>query len=322
MNALLLSMLLTPGQAPAEPPAEYHHDFRGKPPPAELEPVGGDLDSFFRSEPEGLRITIPADYQHPWGGVGLRSRFPLRGDFEVTVAFEILRADVPDQGFGTGVAMRIQKVGSPAAVSICRLVRAGGKQLVWTDRAVEGPDGKPKFTGSGAPWTDNKGRLRLKREGPILYCLYAAGTEGDEFTELKKVDFGPEEVAHVRVSGVTAQQPCRLEARLIDLRIRGGGVPAATGLPAVAAEPAGPPRNATLWLVLGLAVLGAAVALWLALRRGKSPSQAAIEVTEENLSVHCPACQTRLRLPAHAVGKKAKCPKCASFFVAQAEPAN
>ena len=52
-------------------------------------------------EPEGLRIVLPSDAERQ-DPIGLVTRFPIRGDFEITAAYEILRSDKPSAGYGTG----------------------------------------------------------------------------------------------------------------------------------------------------------------------------------------------------------------------------
>jgi hypothetical protein len=240
----------------ADEPAEFYHDFRGRPLPPELTVLGNS--EFVRSEAEGLRITLPKD-RAPLTALDIATRFGLHGDFEVTTTFEILHAEAPATGFGVGVLMSVRKTEPPhEGASIARLVRAPGKEVLFWDRSYAGPDGKLKFEGRTAPVAATRGQLRLKRTETILHYLWAAGMTG--FEEIHKVNYGNNDVRRVAVGAVTGRQPCALDLRLIDLRVRHSGSMAAPTVP-----PA-PPRGSwkvALAVVLFLTLLaGVGVAVW------------------------------------------------------------
>jgi serine/threonine-protein kinase len=249
----------------------YDHDFRGQPLPPELGLFGESDDQFLKPEPEGLRITIPATYLHSWGGVGLLTRFGFRGDFEVTTTVQILHADVPPGGYGVGVGMRLQMADpSPEGATLARVVRAeDGQVLVW-DRAIGVPGStEPEFEKGAAPCTDTVVRLRLRRTGTTLHYLWAPGTEGDTFQEIHQSDSSADDVKSVRLTALTGRQPCNVDVRLLDFRVR------ATGRPA-----AGQRAGRRGWLTAaGLLVLAflAAVGVWLWVRPGRRPGRAETE---------------------------------------------
>ena len=62
--------------------------------------------------------------------------------------------------------------------------------------------------------------LRLKREGGQLLYLLGAGLEGESYEELQPKTFGPKDIQQVLVRVTTGKQPCSVDVRLIDLRIR------------------------------------------------------------------------------------------------------
>src|SRR5262245_10004120 len=101
MNALLLALLSTVGQT-EEYAQDFHHDFRGASLPDELGLQGGAMTP----EKEGLRITLPRDRKR-MGQVGVFTNFPVKGNFEITAAYEILHADQPSEGWGVGVTLYI-----------------------------------------------------------------------------------------------------------------------------------------------------------------------------------------------------------------------
>ena len=76
-----------------------YHDFRGGRLPAELTVL--DDGRFVKPTPEGLRMTLPKD-RADLGPARVVTSFGVGGDFEITAAFEILRAEEPSGGYGVG----------------------------------------------------------------------------------------------------------------------------------------------------------------------------------------------------------------------------
>src|SRR5262245_4208357 len=110
--------------------AEFYFDFRGKPLPPDLEHYQARPD-IIKEEAAGLRITIPDTWQHAYGGTGVRTKFGLKGDFEVTTTFEIITADLPEKGYGVGVCLRVVKAEpSKEVANWNRLVRPNGAQVL------------------------------------------------------------------------------------------------------------------------------------------------------------------------------------------------
>src|SRR5262245_56283123 len=151
-------------QAPKDGGLEFHHDFRGRPLPPQLTWFNAEDGKFFRNEAEGVRIVIPDTWVHPWGGIGFRTSFGFGGDFEVTLALEILHADTPRQGYGVGVCLNLARDGGGAG--LCRLTRKGGREIVLWDHAHGAPgDQNPPVDEGFIPCADKICRLRLKRGG-------------------------------------------------------------------------------------------------------------------------------------------------------------
>src|SRR5262245_24278249 len=91
----------TSAQQPAEEkkyPHDVQFDFRGKPLPRELILTPNGSDRFVKSEPEGLRITLPKD-RRDLSPVAVATRTGIQGDFEITATLEILHAEQPRGGF-------------------------------------------------------------------------------------------------------------------------------------------------------------------------------------------------------------------------------
>ena len=259
-----LVIVATLGQASED----HYFDFRGKPLPETI--VLHQDKGHVKIEPEGLRVTLPKDYIHPFGGVGIRTNFGIKGDFDITTTFEILQADVPDTGFGVGVALRVQKAApSQELANISRMVRSGDRQILYWERSIEGPEKKLRYQAGERANTDKVGRLRLKRTGTTLAFLFAPGTTGDEFEQIQQLEFGDANIRAVSLVGHTGRQPLNLDARFLDLRIVTGTLTAP-----VAQDPdkeaASDKSRVFWWLVGGVLVLAGALLVIRLLMRRKS----------------------------------------------------
>jgi hypothetical protein len=260
-----LSLAFVPGDQPATPPErggeERVYDFRGQPLPPGMDVIGHpQAEQFVQGEAEGLRVRLPRDRD---GNQGVVLSMPVEteGDFDITLAFEVLRAEEPPPGvrsYGVGVLMSVNE-----AARIGRLARANGNQVVSWDR-WDKTEVTPKFLSGASPGTGNVGRLRLKRLKPTLHFLWAPGTSGDHFEEIYRCEFG-EDLTLLRLEFAADEGglPGALDVRLFDLRIRG-------------AQPDSLPQQRTragkgwVLLALGIAflVLGA-LGVWHWLRPGK-----------------------------------------------------
>jgi DNA-directed RNA polymerase subunit RPC12/RpoP len=326
--ALILPLMATSLAAQEKKYAhEFYHDFRGKPLHENIHVVGKPEADFIKEEAAGFRVTLPKTWIHEFGGVGCKTDFPITGDFEATGTFEILHADEPLKGFGVGASLRVQ-MGQPEAkgATFARVVRKGPNQiLVWD----HGPLKDGKFVGGVAKCTDKLLRLRLKRTGAAMHYQWAPGLVGDNFDEIRvEKDFGEGDVTAVRMNAFTGREPCNVDVRFLDLRIRYGGLVDAAvigknGMPIAHPNkpdnpvlPAAPQGSS--WLLLAallgagvLVVLGAAVGIVLVLKRRTSAEPAGASASEPAfIEFRCTNCGKNLKAKAIAAGKKIKCAKC------------
>src|SRR5262249_34678420 len=71
---------------------EYSQSFKGNPEGLQgLELIGPGGDRFVHLEPAGLRIALPTGHQGESPATGVSLPLVVRGDFELSVAFELLR---------------------------------------------------------------------------------------------------------------------------------------------------------------------------------------------------------------------------------------
>jgi serine/threonine protein kinase/DNA-directed RNA polymerase subunit RPC12/RpoP len=309
---------------PGELQEVLFHDFRHPLPPS-FSFWGDPKGNFLKAEPEGMRITLPATYVHPFGGVGYLIKQGFQGDFEVTATVEVLHADPPDSaesGYGVGVILAVNK-GDPAHgdwTSVGRQKRAQSGDVLNCYRSVNGT-----VEANEEPCTDRVGKLRLKRTGATLSYLWAPGLKGEAFRTIRQWEFGPEPIQSVRLTAVTGRQPCKVDVRLIDVQIRSG--PASILAKGWLASRPFVALGFSLGLLLLLMPLGA----WLYARQCRrartmgpalAPSsgglghgeggdqQSSPAALSPSLAAQCSACGQKLKARPDLAGKKVKCPQC------------
>jgi hypothetical protein len=263
----------------------FEHDFRGKPLPAELTLFGHEVETYAKSEPQGLRITLPKNREKLLP-VGVKTTYAVRADFEIIFTVEILKAETPDKGsFGVGAMVYVNKTDDKTeGATLGRVLRPGGKEMIVWDRW---PGKKAKFEGGDTDCTEKIVRLRLKRTGPKWFYQWASGTDGQEFNSLDdpNPDFGADELGQVVLRCSSGGQHRAVDVRFIALRIRSDGVSQAANAAekTPADKPAPPVTEATGktpsrgWLVAG-GLIGAAlivmfalvIAAWFVLRQRRA----------------------------------------------------
>jgi hypothetical protein len=218
MNAVMLAMLCTIGQAD-EYAQDFHHDFRGTELPEELRRQPGHHPMTF--EKEGLRITLPRD-RKTTGQVGVVTTFPIKGNFEITAAYEILHADQPTEGWGVGATLYVHADDEPGknTAGIYRLNRVKGVQTIHWDSAVIDADGQRDYKSDRIASDIKLFRLRMTRNKRTLTFFWAPGLAGDDFREIGKREFIGDDLRTVTLNTTTGNQRYDLDVRFIDLRIR------------------------------------------------------------------------------------------------------
>jgi DNA-directed RNA polymerase subunit RPC12/RpoP len=303
-----------------EYPNEVYFDFRGKPLPPELTVKPDGADRFIKSEPQGLRVTLPKD-RKDLAPLELITRVGIDKDFEITATLEILHADNPDDGFGVGASLFINKA-DPAteAASVGRLSRPGGAEILFWDQGFGKPGEQLQFDFDSRPCTDKQLHLRLKRTGSQLAYFVGAGLDGETFEALQPKNFGPNDIERVLLRVTTGRQPLSVDVRLIDLRIRSGRVPD-PNVPLAGATGAGGRSDSRLWLAAALLlVLATTICLAIAFRRRCRADPGIAEAGTTPGSYRCAGCGQKLKVKAEFAGKTVKCPKCGHALLVPATP--
>ncbi len=231
------------GQEP-EYAQEYVQAFRGVPANSkDFSLTGADAEKCVKYEPEGLRITLPAGHVGDLPGTGLVTGFGVRGDFEITLSYEVLLEPAAADAGSSGTRLRLAIVLNTAGQNLTHFSRkmdmkAGPRFAAW----VSTPD-KNQPTIKGFPAKAKTGRLRLTRTGNVLSYFAAEGSDAD-FTLLQKFPFSTEDVREVRITGGTGGEKAALDIRITDLRIRAAALPKTFEPPAPPPlEAAPPPRD-------------------------------------------------------------------------------
>jgi hypothetical protein len=227
---------------------ETYFDFRNGHIPPEIRVLDRSGD-YLRPDSEGLRIKLRKDdVLQP--RVTLAADTSIASDFEITLTFDVLEAEEPppdDSSFGVGILLAVN-----GYARIGWYAQPGRRVILW-DRG--GKRGQRVLDGETAPLPVASGRLRLSRTGKTVRFLWSRQRTGDDFDCVHEFDY-PEAVNVVRLAAETNTLARNLDARFVDLRIRGGTVIA--------------PRSATrtwLWMALIALLLMSILGGWTYARR-------------------------------------------------------
>ncbi len=194
-------------------------DFRGGHFPRPLfAKVGRDLDRLVKAEAGGLRITLPAGPK-AWPQTGISPRFPVAGDFDITVSYEILALEPPQKGYGSGVMLWVLTSDNQgAAMTRCQRVQEGNVHSL--DRAFPKEGGGLRHDERFLSTSAQSGQLRLRRTGDTLHYLAAEGVDG-EFAELRQEPFSTADLKTVLVAADSGGSPTVLDVLIPEVRFRG-----------------------------------------------------------------------------------------------------
>jgi len=323
---------------------EYYHSFKDNPNDRQdLELIGPDAEECVTFEPAGLRITLPAGYAGPPGfhgerpDTGVAIPVGVKGDFEITVRFEILQEPEPEDAGWPGTRLTLDAGvdrGKNTVTTLSRRVeKTGGPSfLAWMIRWDEDA-GKHETQFKGFRTRTMAGGLRLARTGSVVSYWTAEGPN-NAFNRLQEYPFTGEDLQDVRVSASTGKGPnASLVARVTDVRIRGAALTKTNG------PEAGPPKIENKnkgWFAIVLAsslalmlALGVVIAVVRGRAAGKMPAPPAVGIGGSPVPLGggtgeppvptvaapfvvfpCSSCGKGLKAKAELAGKKLKCPKC------------
>jgi RNA polymerase sigma factor (sigma-70 family) len=287
--------------------------------------VGADAAKSVAFEPDGMRITLPPGFEGSRPQVGLSTGIVLKGDFEVTVAFEIFKMPDPaEAGSDTPLALWLWSLKGERFVTGVsrRMVVNDGPQFVAFAATIDRLNITTHTMGQTVPAAAKSGHLRLVRIGREFWYFVSEGPAA-EFKLLHRYTISDQDMDDVRLIASTCDPRGSLDARFSDLRIRTGNALRAPVIPDDVAAPTGPAiptADSMVWLtaVAGLALVFAVlagVALFIRVRRTRSKTPSTSPVVHmpakpESLVTFSCTCGKRLKAKVGLAGRKLKCPQC------------
>ncbi len=342
MSALSFVLLLALA-AVDDPTLPFRQDFRNKSlPDLNMKLEKPAQASLVKAEPGGLRITIPADKRYA-DAVGMTAPTPIKGDFEITAAYEIIEANRPTGGgFGVGIELYIKaKSRSQEGLGFYRLTRDSGadsyscSQMSTNEKGQRGP-----VRGSGQgdkdfPAHGKFGQLRITRVGSKV-ILSAADDLGNDFQPKYEMDYVPDDLVMLRIGANPGGAPNPVDLRLLDLRVRPVDSKSAEivnvmeKMPTLTSPDNAPvTRRTWLWvlaLLVAISLVIGGVLVLLNAKRGTKKTEGLAEETEPiaeepppPIVAKCSGCGKKLKARAELAGKKVKCSQCGQVVVLRAE---
>ena len=177
--------------------------------------VGEDADAMAVVQPQGLRFNVPAGRKNT-DYVGVESRLRLRGDFEITLAYELVGLPDPPPPLGAGAALKILLDTQESRMAVMdRLHRPAdavfGANVIISDKhrhlMVEAADAK-----------ETKGQLRMVRTGKKLSYQIQEGSP--DFHEFATFEIGDTDVIGVQALAAAGWQPVAVGVRFPRLELR------------------------------------------------------------------------------------------------------
>jgi hypothetical protein len=244
----------------------------------ELRLFGPEAATIAQFEPLGLRFNVPAAREDT-ADLGVDVRKSIAGDFELTLAYELISVKPPAPPWGAGVIFDIYfDTADDARANVTRTFKGNdaffGSSFFANDEnrrsvrhPLEFPRANPRVT---------TGRLRLARTGSAMTFQV---DEGAGFRIIANREVPGEDVVSIRAMATTGAKPFPADVRFSRLELRWD--PGAK-IAAPANTPAAEPRSrgwlaaaAILFVVLGVAISAALFIVIWQRRRAKKPQRSA-----------------------------------------------
>ncbi len=239
--------------------------------------MGQNAKEYVKPSAEGLRITIPSLPDRIEAGIA--TKFPIDGDFIVTVSYRIIEMERPEVEHSSNVQIYAPMNGAPGkpAVAFSRTNRKTDGNIYSTAYMYTDEEGK-RHPNMASPFPTNikAGKLRMQRKEDV-FILSVAEEGAKKFRELHRWKVSNAPVSYLRfacISGGESRVDALIES--VDL-YSGNAIPSNTSVETSETSNGTPPQaqktqetpetqsNIGLWLVAGFVVvgLGAAASLWL-----------------------------------------------------------
>ncbi|NQT17052.1 MAG: DUF1583 domain-containing protein [Planctomycetes bacterium] len=195
-----------------------------------------------RQTSDGARLTIPPGTD---AYCGVMAKFDVEGDFEITAGYTIESMPIPKGDSNTGLKLTVREVGEQQCATVGHWVSRAG-WFFKASKSVMQESGKYKHDVRATPGVSTSGKLRLVRTGSTLQYLVAEAP-GDEFVELRTLEFGPANLNRIDLAVQTGGSLQGIDVVFTDLDIQAENLSVHVG----------PPSN----LLVHLLLIGVGVAL-------------------------------------------------------------
>ena len=180
-----------------------------------------DAKKYVRFEEEGLRLTLPAE-NGPADAVGIKLRYPVRGDVEVEATLDVLPVERPAEGWAAGVTLYLfMDSAERDGLWMGKMIgQVQGPSFSFGQRIKAGKDRANKFL-AVRPAEHETGitRLRVVRKGARFDLFAAEGLDG-AYRHLHSEEISGANMTIVRIAVDPLWLPnVPMDVRLLDFTI-------------------------------------------------------------------------------------------------------
>jgi hypothetical protein len=210
------SMLLIVMSASASETLKFEFkDFNSPGAPYKFQ--GQNAEQFGVIDGKGLVMKLPAERGNG-ESLGVRGKFEVAGDFQITLRYEILFVQNPAPQNGCGAAIWVRFAGEPRlGATVTRTHRPEGERFV-ANKITTNEKGGEKYNPTFFPATENFGRIRLVRIGKLVK-YYAADGDAVDFKHLFDWEANDGNITNLFIQATTGGLPAAVTVRLLDIEI-------------------------------------------------------------------------------------------------------
>jgi len=181
--------------------------------------VGLEPARAVKSEPTGLRLTLPAEKTAE--PTGVKGDFRIKGDFEATVSYEIVNPVGPKENSVAGFDIYLVTDSiNMEAVAFKRSIWPDGREEYGCARMTTDMGRRQDtYKGKREPAKGNSGQLRIVRVGSKL-SLSVQEENAEKFRVVHRVHLGDEDVNQIRLAASSFGSGTAYDVRVRDFRIR------------------------------------------------------------------------------------------------------
>jgi Protein of unknown function (DUF1583) C domain len=182
--------------------------------------MGPSAEQVVKFEPEGVRITLPPDFPKA-APTGLATGLTIKGDFEITVGFEILKDELPGDPSAKATRLTVMAGWEMAGHNCFKITRSlgprGNAQFVAHLHYADKGKHDTQMVNAGF----KSGKLRvIRHQGAVSFYV----SDGGEFVLIHEKDFVPGDLDNVRVVAILNDDKASLDVRITEFTIKADGI--------------------------------------------------------------------------------------------------